>query len=137
MPTVTNPNLTLTTVNNASTTIRVTYRVEFSQFERSLAGLGLQYHDHLDMFGLDGAVNTLLLEEPLPNFGTHTIAVTAGSGTQIFNIDRSITVARSLLQEDPAVGDSDEIRCKIRIHSDGFPPEFTPDIFTDQETIAN
>ena len=137
MPTITAPNLTLTTVNNQTTTIRVTYTVAFSQLERGLAGLGMDYHDHIDVFGRDGSTDTLLLAEPLPNFGTHSIPVTSGSGTQTFNIDRSIVVARSLLQEDTAVGDSDEIRCKIRIHSVGMPPELTPDVFTDQETIAN
>ena len=137
MPTITFPNLTLTTVNNLTTTIRVTYTVEFTEFERSLAGLGMNFHDHIDVYGVDGSVDTLLLADPLPNFGTHSIAVTAGAGTQRFNIDRSIVVARSLLQEDTAVGDSDEIRCKVRIHSVGMPPELTPDAFTDLEVIAN
>ena len=41
MATVTNPNLTLTTVNNTSTTLTVTYNVEFDEVERNLVSLGV------------------------------------------------------------------------------------------------
>jgi hypothetical protein len=136
MPTVKFPNMTLTTTDNAATKIRVTYSVEFSEIERNLAGLGLLYHDHIVVVGVDGTVDTPLLEDS-PNFGTRTIAVTPGAGVQSLDMDRTIVVARSLLQEDSGAGDTDEIRCKIRIHAEGFPAEWSPDAFTNQRTIAN
>ena len=66
------------------------------------------------------------------DFPTQNFPVTAGTVDQVLSRDESQTVIRDLLQEDPNSGDADEIRCKIRIHSVGIPPEFTEDLFTDQ-----
>jgi hypothetical protein len=68
-------------------------------------------------------------------FPTLNFAVTAGNGTQVIPVSVSRTVTRASLQEDPAVGDNDEIRCKIRIHAIGFPPVFTPDTFTGEQVL--
>ena len=45
-------------------------------------------------------------------------------------------VARSLLQEDPAAGDSDELKVKIVLHSH-VPPVFTDGVYTDQEVLTS
>lgn len=47
---------------------------------------------------------------------------------------QQVTVARSRLQEDPAAGDSDELKVQIRIHTH-VPPEFTDGVYTDQEVL--
>ena len=53
MPTVSNVDLTLTTVDQ-NVTIRVTYDVEFNKFERQLTGLGLSYDTHVTIHDYDG-----------------------------------------------------------------------------------
>jgi hypothetical protein len=133
MPTVLNPTLTLTTVNS-DTTIDVTYDVEFSEFERNLAADGMRFHHHIDVIGVDPAGSTT--GTTLVSFPTSNIPVTQGAGSLVVARNASLTVLRSLLQEDAAAGDSDEIRCKIRIHSVGLPPDFTPDVFTVQRVLV-
>ena len=54
MPTVTNPSLTLTTVNNSSTKLTVAYDVEFGKVDRNLVSLGVEWHPHIDIIGYDG-----------------------------------------------------------------------------------
>jgi hypothetical protein len=50
-------------------------------------------------------------------------------------------LTRAQLDEDPSIiigpdFDADEIKCRIRLHSVGLPPEVTPDAFTDQEVLG-
>jgi hypothetical protein len=136
MPTVTNPVLTLTTIG-ANTTIGVTYDANYSAFEAALAGLGMTFHAHIDVQGMDPAGS--LTGTTIISFPNDPHPVTAGAGAQV--LPRSptpITVARFLLQEDRTVGgvaDDDEIRAKIRIHSVGLPDEFTADVFTPQQIL--
>ena len=132
MPTTNNRQLTLTTVG-ANVTINVTYNAVFSVFERHLAGLGLVFRERIAVIGVDPAgatTGTVLTSFPSPN-----LAVTDGAAVQTIARNVSMTVARAMLQEDPAVGDSDEIRCRIRIEAIGLPPGVTPDAFTDQEVL--
>lgn len=131
MPTVSSPNLTLTTVDS-QVTVRVRYNVTFNPFERGLAGLGKTWHSHITAHGIDGGA-------PGPSitavdFPTRTFPVTTGTADQVFVRDESETVARGVLQEDPGA-DADELKAKIRIHSPEVLPEFTPDTFTDQEVL--
>ena len=131
MAEVENPNLSLTTTDG-NTTIRVTYEAVFTEFERNLADLGMNFHHHINVIGVDpagGTEGTTLANFPLTNF-----AVTAGTGEQRIPRDHSLTVPRSSLQEDTG-GDTDEIKCKVRIHAKGLPDDFTPDVFTDQEIL--
>jgi hypothetical protein len=136
MPTVTNPILILTTVG-ALTTVNVTYNATYTAFERQLAGLGMTFHAHIDVQGMDpvgsltGTTIISLPNDPHP--------VTVGAGSQV--LARSVSLPplpRALFQEDPTVGgviDNDEIRAKIRIHSVGLPDEFTPDVFTPEQVL--
>jgi hypothetical protein len=129
MPSISATTLTLTTVN-LDTTINVTYNATYTPFERQLAGLGMTFHEHIDVEGVDGAVGTTITTFPLANH-----AVTVGAANQVIARNVSKTVTRASLQEDPAAGDNDEIRAKIRIHAIGLPPEFTPDAFTPQQIL--
>ena len=83
MPTVTNPNLTLTTVGNF-TTLRVTASVTFSAFERQLAGLGLEHHVHITAHGVDLGTNIGPSIEAVDTaFGRPTLHVTVGAGSLV------------------------------------------------------
>jgi hypothetical protein len=130
MPSVSNATLNLTTINN-DVTIDVAFDVTFTPFERNLADMGMTFDRHIEVEGVDGANSTVVAN--FPNIG---LAVTAGAGSQVIPVATSITVPRSQLQEDPNAGDNDEIRCKIRIHSQGFPPVFTNDFLTNQRVLV-
>jgi hypothetical protein len=134
MPTVENADLTLTTVDGR-VTIRVTYDARFTPFERQLADLGMRYHSHINALGMDPAGSLTGSNLVGVDFPTQNFPVTAGTVDQVLSRDESQTVIRDLLQEDPNSGDADEIRCKIRIHSVGIPPEFTADEFTDEKRL--
>jgi hypothetical protein len=125
MPTVSNTTLTLTTVG-ANTTLDVTFDTEFNEVERNLVPLGLIYHVHGDVVGVDGSTETVLLQDAFPH---KVIPVTPGSTPQLLSTSVSLTVPRADLQEDTG-GDEDEIRCNIRIHSVGLPPTFTENVPT-------
>jgi hypothetical protein len=132
MATINSAALALITVDD-TVTVSVTFNAVFTPFERQLAGLGLKFHRHLDVIGIDppGAfTGSVLASFPLVDF-----PVTVGAGTQTIPVSTQLAVPRATLQEDAGVGDTDEIRVKIRIHAVGFPPEFSPDVFTDQETL--
>lgn len=132
MPQTNNRQLTLTTVGS-DVTINVTYNAIFAAFERRLAGLGLTFRERVDVIGVDPAgstTGTVLTSFPIAN-----LAVTDGAAPQVIARNISRTVPRALLQEDSAVGDSDEIRCRVRIEAIGLPPTLTPDAFTDQEIL--
>jgi hypothetical protein len=118
----------------ANTTINVTYNVSFSVFERHLVGLGLIFRERIRVFGVDppgSTTGTVLANFPAPN-----LPVTDGGAPQTIARNVSITVPRTLLNEDAALGDNDEIRCRIRIAAIGLPPIETPDVFTDQEILV-
>jgi hypothetical protein len=127
MPTITNATLNLTTVNN-DVTANVTFDAVFTPFERNLAGLGMTFDRHVDIIGVDNGATTVLT-----SFDPTNLPVTAGNGPQTIPVALSVTKPRSLFQEDT---DNDEIGCNIRIHSQGFPPVFTEDFFTNQRVLV-
>jgi hypothetical protein len=137
MPTIKNPQLTLTRVG-ANVTINVRYNAVFSTFERNLAQLGLRFRERIAVIGVDppGATTGTVL--PIPFSSRQFITVTDDpNGTPR---DRSVTVTRAELDEDgnPVVNpdfDADEIRCRIRIEAIGLPPAVT-EAFTDQEVLG-
>lgn len=137
MPTVSNTTLTLTTVNN-DVKIAVTYDATYTDLEQQLAGLGMTFHEHIDVMGVDfnaagNPVDTVLASFPQAH---HDVKV--GGPKVIARSPDPLSMSRASLQEDPTVGgvaNDDEIRCKIRIHAVGLPTEFTPDVFTVQRPL--
>jgi hypothetical protein len=132
MPTVTNPNLTLTE-SEGQVTIRVRYDAEFSEFERQLVGLGAEYHSHIGIHDFDGGTD---LGTELVDFPRSTFPITVGSGPQVFHRDQSVTVGRSELKGDPANND-DELKARIRVHTEDAQVAFTPDVISEQEILAD
>jgi hypothetical protein len=132
MPTVLNPRLKLVTEND-DVHINIHFDVQFNEFERKLAGLGLDFHAHVTVLGVDPPGGTTGVE--LAAIKGTKYPVTSGSGPQALPSDHTITKKRADLQEDKFWGDADEIRGRIRIHALGFPPEFTSNSFTDQKVL--
>jgi hypothetical protein len=137
MPTVTNPNLTLTE-SEGRVTIRVRADVTYSPFERQLAGLGQDWHPHITVHDFDGGdgVGAELFEFLNGTDRLDDFAVTVGSGVQVLPLDEERTVDREVLKGDPANND-DEIKAKIRIHSNDTQVVFTSDVLTDQEILPD
>jgi hypothetical protein len=131
MPTISNAALTLVTVAQ-DVTVTVTYDAEFSALERQLAGLGMTFHDHLDIFGMDPPAS--LTGTFIQTFPRAPIAVTVGAVPQIIPRSAQMVVPRAVLDEDAGVN-NDEIRVKIRIHSVGLPETFTQDVFTNEQVL--
>jgi hypothetical protein len=77
--------------------------------------------------GLPGAELTAV---DIPN-----MPIPVGRSLPVLPVFQSVDVARTLLQEDPAAGDADELKVKIRTDSH-VPPELTSDVFTDQEVLT-
>lgn len=136
MPTVTNATLTLTETTTQKVTVKVTYDATFTAFERQLFGLGLNYHSHVTVHGVDGST----VGPPLvnTNFPHHHIGanegLTVGTTDQTRPIEEEFEFGRSLLQEDP-VGDPDELKCNIVIHSP-LPLQFSEDVYTVTRVLA-
>jgi len=140
MSTVSNVNLAPISCTNVQCTIQISYDVEFTEFERNLAGMGMTFHAHIDTVGVDPnqpdqpLAAASFLDPPISAPGPVELPVTAGSGPQTLHRTLSQPVTRASLQEDPGP-DSDEIRCNIRIHSVGLPPAFTPNVPSQQRTV--
>ena len=132
MPTVSNVNLTLTTVD-ANVTIRVNYDVEFNKFERQLTGLGLSYDTHVTIHDYDGGDTPgAQVLDFYPN--RNVLAVTVGNGSQVLHESESRTVSRASLQVDP-VGNDDELKAAVRVHANQWLDTFTEDVVSDQEIL--
>jgi hypothetical protein len=132
MPTVTNPNLTLTE-SEGRVTVRVRYTATFTPFERQLVGLGASYHSHITIHDFDGGD---ALGAGLVDFPTSSFPVTVGSGEQVIARDQSMTVDRGELKGDPENND-DELKARIRIHNPDAQVPFTEDVISDQEVLAD
>jgi hypothetical protein len=139
MPTVSDANLTLIE-SDGRVTVRVTADVTFSAFERQLAGLGQRWHPHVTLHDFDGTATDpgeQIFEflrpgdERLANF-----AVTVGSGSQTLPLEEEEEFDRDELKVDAANND-DELKAKIRIHTNDAQVEFTPDVLTEQEILAD
>jgi hypothetical protein len=135
MTAIISPTLTLTTVGS-NTTIEVKYTAQFTVFERRLAGLGLVFQEQIFVIGIDPPGSTA--GPVITQFPFQALPVTDDGLPipQFIARVRSLTVPRSLLQEDSAPGDNDEIRCRINIASVGLPPALTPGSFTNQEILV-
>ena len=131
MPTVENPDLTLKTVDD-TVTIIVDFDGRFSGLERQLAALGMSYHSHVDVVGIDNGTD---VGPTIVSFDHQPFKVTKGSSDQVIHKTLKLKVDRSALQEDPDAGNADELKAKIRIHAPETPVEFTDDVFTDQEVL--
>jgi hypothetical protein len=132
MPTVSNVNLTLTTVDD-NVTVRVDYDVEFNKFERQLSGLGLSYDTHVTIHDFDGGDTPgaqVLDFSP----GRTVLPVTVGNGTQSLHGSDSRTVSRSSLDVDPN-GNDDELKAVVRVHANQWLEEFTEDAVSDEEIL--
>jgi hypothetical protein len=131
MPTVTNPNLTLSE-SNGIVTMTITFIPAFSSFEKELGSLGCTYDAHYTVHGVDnGLPGAELTAVDIPNQ-----AIPMSRTMPVLPVVQSATVARSLLQEDPAVGDPDELKVKIVLHSH-IPEVFTEGVYTDQEMLTS
>ena len=89
MPTVTNPNLTLTE-SEGRVTIRVRADVTFSSVERQFSGLGMDWHPHITVHDFDGPrtdPGAQLFEFLTGTDRLADFAVTVGSGSQVLPID--------------------------------------------------
>ena len=139
MPGTNSRNLTLTPAGGGNFNVNVTYNAVFSAFERNLATMGMQFVERISTLGVDppGSTTGTVLAE----FPAQVIPVPAGAGAISIPRNRTIVLTRAQLDEDPSIiigpdFDADEIRCRIRLHSVGLPPEVTPDAFTDQEVLG-
>jgi hypothetical protein len=130
MAQITNQTLTLTPFVEAGVSkvkIEVTYDAVFSVSERSLTTPPFEWKflENIQVIGVDLAFATgeILVEKMLP---VQEIPVTAGPGSLTVTRIRTVKALRTLLQEDPAPGDADEIRCHIQIlpvAASGFTPQ--------------
>ncbi|NJK65266.1 MAG: hypothetical protein HC789_03110 [Microcoleus sp. CSU_2_2] len=129
MAQITNQTLTLTPFVEggvAKVNIQVTYDAVFSVSERALTTppFNWKFLETIQVVGVDLPLGTgeILLEKVLP---VQEIPVTAGPGSLTVTRIRTVKALRTLLQEDPAPGDADEIRCHIQILPVSA-SEFTP-----------
>lgn len=141
MPVIRNPQLTLTR-EGSNLKINVTYKADFSTFERRLVGLGLRFRPQIVVIGVDppgSTTGTVLAVSS--RFTNAFLPVTDGAGKETLDGGESIIVSRAELDEDRIANaapdeDPDEIRCRIRIAAANLPPGVTPDAFTDQEVLG-
>jgi hypothetical protein len=138
MPQVKNAHLTL---DRHDPNVVVTFKNDavFSEFERRLTTLGVTFRSSLELIGVDppgSTTGSVFFSTVL------AIDVTDGAGELSVPCSFSLTFSRTSLDEDPsgflrnADSDTDEYRGRIRIHTIGLPPEFTPDVFTQQATLG-
>lgn len=131
MPTIRNANLTLTTTGD-KTKINVSYDVFFNSLEMHLDAKGLQFKEYITVMGMDSPGSRL--GTVLHNFPSQTIQTVSGPvPIPVVHRNRTKTVPRLSLDEDPSVGDADEIRCRIEVVPVGMPTKVTQ--FTDQEVL--
>ena len=129
MAQITNQTLTLTPFVEGGVSkvkIEVTYDAVFSVSERALITppFNWKFLETIQVVGVDLPLGTgeILVEKVLP---VQEIPVTAGPGSLTVTRIRTVKALRTSLQEDPAPGDADEIRCLIQILPVAA-SEFTP-----------
>ena len=144
MPTVVvtepKPHLTLTRVGD-KVKIEVEYVAEFSELEQYLVEHGLKFQEQIALMGVDPPseptnkeelVRKELVGEQLVEF---KLDFDRKDITDRLVVTRKLEVDRTQLQEDPMVGDPDEICCRIRIAAIGLPSGVTPDVFTNEQVL--
>ena len=104
--------------------IRVRYEVTFDAFDLALAELGRNWHSHVNVHGFDGG-DELGADIPAAVFDRVDFDVNAD--TTSIPQDVKKTVARSVLQEDPA-GNPDELKVRVRIHSNQNVVEYLEEV---------
>jgi hypothetical protein len=130
MAKIINQTLTLTPFMEdglSKVNIQVTYDAVFSPAERGLTTPPFEWKflETIQVIGVDppfGTTGQILVEKMLP---VQEIPVTPGPGSLTVPRIRIVKALRTLLQEDPAPGDADEIRCNIQILPVSA-SEFTP-----------
>jgi hypothetical protein len=147
MPTVKCPKLTLTRKRNEENkeqviiTLTVKYVAEFSKLELYLIEHGLNFQEQIAVMEVDPPseptseeelVKEELVGKELVNF---TFDFDPKDLTDRLELTRTLDVDRTQLQEDPMVGDTDEICCRIRIAAFGLPSGVTPDVFTNEQVL--
>lgn len=115
MATISNQLLTLSDmVENGVNMVRVEikYDVTFNTTEEFLQSIGFKFQEIIQVLGVDAGsvMDQILLDKFMP---VQNITVPTGGGT--VSRKRTGKVSRAFLQEDPAAGDADEIRCSIQI----------------------
>ena len=136
-PHIFEPKLDLERLGNGQIEIKVSYKGLFPVFDRHLAGLGLRYIERIEVIGVDPAGSTT--GTVLTTFQAIQLQVTDGNVPQIIARTPSKVVPRAVLDEDgnPIVDPDaipDQIRCRIRIDTLGFPPAITA-TFTNEEVL--
>jgi hypothetical protein len=132
MPTVNTPNLVLSE-SEGRVTIRVLYTVTFNRFDRQLSALGKNWHPHVTVHDFDGGDS---IGAQLVDFPTRvTFPVTVGTTDQVLARDESFTVDRDVLRGD--TDGKDELKAKVRIHSEQTVEAFTEDAVSDQEDLTS
>lgn len=133
MPTVSNVQLAPPATVGLNTTLNVTYDATFSAHERRLAALLMPIRETFTIQGMDGAASTNIaaFNRTITPAGVADAAAVASTAV---NVAASRSVARALLQEDPAAGDNDEIRVRIDLTMGSFP--LTGLGNSDVETVA-
>jgi hypothetical protein len=138
MPTTSNENLTLTRLPNNMVRITVQYQAHFTPRERCMTGCGVRYRELIAVMGVDdppaGPAGDAVLNLGANGFAPLFLGVTQGNAPQTIARNRSVTVPRAALNEDPQLFNSDEIRVRIRIVPSGLPIAHTA--FTDIETLV-
>ena len=132
------PPLTLyLLLNKASATgtdieIVVTYDIVFNRLERNLAQLGMNFRDEVEAFGIDPPGSTTGTR--IRTVGGGKLDVPAVGNGEPLHREHKLIVSRASLDEDPGtfIPDDDEIRCRIRFLTGGFPPAASSEIFTNQ-----
>ena len=138
-PHIFEPKLDLERIGGGQVEIKVSYKGLFPVFDRHLAGLGLRYIERIEVIGVDPAGSTT--GTVLTTFDPLQLPVTDGNVSQIIPRNRSKVVPRATLDEDgnPIIDPDaipDEIRCRIRIDTLGFPPAITA-AFTNEEVLQS
>ncbi len=116
------------TQEGSSATVTVTYKAMFSPLDRQMASQGLRFRENIVLQGMDGsnATNLTWLEH-------FYFSLTAGTGDLTIPRESKKTISRSVLQEDVAAGDADEIRAMIHITPVGLPEP--KQAFTEVKTV--
>lgn len=124
------------TLSGANVTLTVRYRVLVDPIDRHFAMNGVRYTERVRVLGVDagaGIPDQIVatrffndINDDIANGSGEFINSSAGVSVQALTRERSITLSRAALNEDPAVGDNDEIRCEISIHSTTFPTVANP-----------
>ena len=139
MPTINNPNLTLTPSGlgeEDNVAVNVRYNVVFSPLERHLAANGLVFRERISVLEVDlGGTTSLFTFLPIENI----LGMTAGTTPQTITRNRTMNVLRGDLINDVRVLGSeiislgDEIRCRIEITPIGLPVPTSA--LTDEERL--